>query len=158
MSEKRYTFAKDQLYMFSKACEYGIKAIIFIAVRSQKGQRANLKEISEGTDSPMAFTSKILQVLVRSGILDSLKGPTGGFFVSKEKIDTVTLFDIVYAIDGDTVYNGCGLGLKQCDANRPCPVHDKFVVIRSELKSMLMNTSIYELTTGLETGLTHLKR
>ncbi|MEQ9438678.1 MAG: hypothetical protein RIG62_06500 [Cyclobacteriaceae bacterium] len=60
--------------------------------------------------------------------------------------------------DGDAIYRGCGLGLKECNAQKPCPVHDKFAKIRDDLKEMLENTSIYELATGLEIGSTYLKR
>lgn len=62
------------------------------------------------------------------------------------------------AIDGDAIYCGCGLGLKECNAQKPCPEHDKFAKIRDDLKEMLENTSIYELATGLEIGSTYLKR
>ncbi|RTE52746.1 Rrf2 family transcriptional regulator [Arenibacter aquaticus] len=144
--------------MFSKACEYGIKATIYIAVKSMHQERVSLKEIAEEVDSPVAFTAKILQSLARHGIIDSQKGPTGGFQIQESKIDAITLHQIVHAIDGDNIFNGCGLGLKQCDASKPCPVHDKFVGIRDNLKSMLHNTSLYELATGLDIGLTHLKR
>lgn len=144
--------------MFSKACEYGIKASIYIAAKSMHQERVSLKEIAEEVNSPVAFTAKILQSLAKSGIIDSHKGPTGGFQIEESRIDTIKLHDIVYAIDGDEIFNGCGLGLKQCDASQPCPVHNKFVVIRDNLKTMLQSTSLFELATGLEIGLTHLKR
>ena len=144
--------------MFSKACEYGIKATIYIAVKSMRRERVSLKEIAEEVDSPVAFTAKILQSLAKNGIIDSHKGPTGGFQIEEAKIDTIKLHDIVHAIDGDKIFSGCGLGLEQCDASQPCPVHNKFVDIRDNLKIMLQNTSLYELATGLEIGLTHLKR
>lgn len=144
--------------MFSKACEYGIKATIYIAVKSMRQERVSLKEIAEEVNSPVAFTAKILQSLAKSGIIDSLKGPTGGFQIEEPKIDTIKLHDIVHAIDGDKIFVGCGLGLEQCDASQPCPVHEKFVGIRDNLKIMLQNTSLYELATGLDIGLTHLKR
>ncbi len=144
--------------MFSKACEYGIKATIYIAMQSLQSRRVSLKEIAEKVDSPTAFTAKILHQLAKSDILDSTKGPAGGFQIEKERIDDIKLSDIVFAIDGDSIYEGCGLGLDKCNANKPCPVHDKFVVIRDELKQMLQNTSLFELATGLEVGLTYLKR
>lgn len=75
-----------------------------------------------------------------------------------EQIDSITLGEIVYAIDGDSIYAGCGLGLAECNADKPCPAHDRFVTIRNDLRSMLENTSLYEMTTGLETGMTYLKR
>ena len=144
--------------MFSKACEYGIRAATYIASQSLEGRRVSLKEIAEKIDSPVAFTAKILQQLSRNEIIDSVKGALGGFEIGKKQIDSVKLGEIVNAIDGNAIYMGCGLGLKACNADKPCPVHDKFVAIRDDLKEMLENTSLYEMAVGLEVGLTYLKR
>lgn len=144
--------------MFSKACEYGIKAAIVVAQESLNGQRTSLKDITREINSPEAFTAKILQELVRSRIIHSVKGPHGGFEIPKSRIDEVKLSEIVDAIDGDAIYKGCGLGLSECNASQPCPMHDKFVKVRDELKLMLENTSLYELAVGLEVGLTFLSR
>lgn len=144
--------------MFSKACEYGIKATLFISMKSLNDERVSLKDIAHGIASPEAYTAKILQQLARDGVVDSLKGPTGGFKIARERIDEIKLIDIVNSLDGDAVFEGCGLGLKKCNAEMPCPVHDKFKAIRDDLKRMLSDTSIYELATGLEVGLTFLKR
>ncbi|MAU16957.1 MAG: transcriptional regulator [Muricauda sp.] len=144
--------------MFSKACEYGIRAAVYIALQSLEGRRVSVTEIAEEIDSPVAFTAKILQQLTRNNIVNSVKGPTGGFEIEREDMDSVKLNMIVKAIDGDQIYMGCGLGLKECNASKPCPLHDKFVDIRSNLRKMLQNTSLYELATGLEVGLTYLKR
>lgn len=144
--------------MFSKACEYGIKACVFIAMQSANDRRVSLKEIASDINSPVAFTAKILHQLAKSDILESLKGPTGGFMIPEGKMDTTTLADIVKAIDGDNIYMGCALGFEQCDARQPCPLHDKFVDIRDDLRDMLQETSLYELATGFEVGLTFLKR
>ncbi|GJM33341.1 MAG: hypothetical protein DHS20C18_23420 [Saprospiraceae bacterium] len=144
--------------MFSKACEYGIKATLFIALQSLQDQRVNLKDIAKEINSPVAFTAKILQQLAKNNIVDSVKGPTGGFQIEKKRIDKIRLSEIVSAIDGDAIYKGCGLGLKECNANKPCPLHNKFAIIRDDLKEMLEGTSLYELATGLEVGLTFLKR
>lgn len=144
--------------MFSKACEYAIRATTYVAVQSLKSERASLKAIANEIGSPVAFTAKIMQQLVRNDIMYSVMGPTGGFQMDKERIDEIKLSEVVNAIDGDAIYRGCGLGLKECDASRPCPVHDKFAKVRDDLQEMLEGTSIYELATGLEIGLTFLKR
>ena len=73
--------------MFSKACEYGIKATIYIAMQSMQNSRVSLKDIAKEIDSPVAFTAKILQQLARNKIVESVKGPTGGFQIEKKKID-----------------------------------------------------------------------
>jgi len=143
--------------MFSKACEYGIKASIFIAINSYEDRRVNSKEISEEINSPTAFTAKILQALVRHKIVKSLKGPYGGFSIEKNKISSIKLSQIVRAIDGDKIFNGCGLGLHTCNEEHPCPVHDKFKIVRRELKDLLENTNLMQLALDIKSGTTFLK-
>lgn len=143
--------------MFSKACEYGIKAAIFIAVNSSEDRRVSPKEISEEIDSPQAFTAKILQALVKNNIINSVRGAHGGFEIGIDKIATTKLSQIVYAIDGDDIYKGCGLGLHSCDENHPCPVHDKFKVVRDELRDMLETTSLEQLALDVKAGVSFLK-
>ncbi|WP_299440404.1 Rrf2 family transcriptional regulator [uncultured Aquimarina sp.] len=144
--------------MFSKACEYGIKASIYIAQQSLQNKLTNLKTIANEIDSPEAFTAKILQKLVKNKILDSVKGAKGGFLIEEIRIDQISLGDIVCAIDGDSIYTGCGLGLKECNAHKPCPIHNKIVLVRKELEKMLSGTNLYELANGLEVGATYLNR
>lgn len=144
--------------MFSKACEYGIKATIHISHQSQKDTRVSLKAVAKAIDSPVAFTAKILQSLANSNIITSSKGPTGGYEILNDQRNIITLYHIVEAIDGDKIYNGCGLGLEQCNEQKPCPLHFKFKAIRDELKTMLTSTTISELTNGLHEGLSFLKR
>ena len=143
--------------MFSKACEYGIKASIFIAINSREGKRVSPKEISREIDSPQAFTAKILQDLVKANIINSVKGAYGGFEIDKDDIQNIKLSQIVNAIDGDKIYNGCGLGLHTCDESHPCPVHDKFIIVRSELKHMLENTNLEQLALDIKSGVSFLK-
>lgn len=145
--------------MFSKACEYGIKATLYIAEQAlNSDKKTGVKDIAKQIDSPEAFTAKILQILSKNKIIKSAKGPSGGFYIPKEQLENIKLNVIVKAIDGDQIYKGCGLGLSQCNAEKPCPVHDQFKVIRDELARMLNNTSLLELATGLDSGLTFLKR
>jgi Rrf2 family protein len=144
--------------MFSKACEYGIRAVIYIASKTSQSSRVSLKEIAEKIDSPEAFTAKILQQLSRSGIIDSVKGPTGGFAIRKKEVKEVKLIEIVLAIDGNQIFEGCGLGLTACSETEPCPVHFEFKAIRDGLKKMLEEANIHELSEGMIQGLTFLKR
>lgn len=143
--------------MFSKACEYAIRAMIYIAQQSRSGERTGIKQISKSIDSPEPFMAKILQGLSRKGLVMSAKGPNGGFYI-QGKIANVSVADIVKAIDGDQLFTGCGLGLKACDSKRPCPIHDEFKVMRTKLKSVLESTTIDRLSRGLDKGLAYLKR
>ena len=141
--------------MFSKACEYGIRATLYIAHQSKTGVRPNLSEIAKAVDSPEAFTAKIMQKLAKHGVVESKKGPSGGFFIAPTS--KTKLIEIVLAIDGDKIYNGCGLGLEECTEARPCPLHNEFVSIRGGLKEMLGNTEIISLAGKLDFKHTFLK-
>lgn len=143
--------------MFSKACEYGIKAAIYIASNSNEGKRVSLKGISKHIDSPEAFTAKILQTLARENIITSVRGINGGFEIENHLTKKIVLADIVKAIDGDSIYMGCGLGLNECSELHPCPVHDKFKNIRNDLQFMLENTTLEELALNIESGASFLK-
>jgi Rrf2 family protein len=142
--------------MFSKACEYAIKAMIYLATRAQDSRRAGLHDVAEAIDSPEAFTAKILQQLVRKGLLHSVKGPNGGFEIKKGSQD-IMLAQIVEAIDGDSLFRGCALGFHACSETHPCPVHHKFKAIRDHLAGMLLTTPLAEVAEGIPGGLSFLK-
>ncbi len=143
--------------MFSKTCEYGIRATIFIASQSYQGQRVGLKDIAKKIDSPEAFTAKIMQILSKNNIIQSIKGVGGGFEIPKDTMNQIKLAQIVTALDGDNVFTGCGLGLTHCSEEHPCPMHDKFKSIRNELADMLENTNLEELAIGIKSGDTFLR-
>lgn len=127
--------------MFSKTCEYAIRALIFIAQKSKDGSRVGIKDISAGIDSPEYFIAKILQDLSRKGFVQSAKGPNGGFYMEGKNLQQ-SVADIVREIDGDKLFTGCGLGLKECSEDHPCPIHNDFKYIRQEIKDMLDNSKI----------------
>lgn len=108
-------------------------------------------------DSPEAYTSKILQKLTKGEVIISEKGPTGGFSIPFENLKATKLSAIVIAIDGDAIFKGCGLGLKQCSETKPCPLHDKFKAVRNGLQMILEQTTVLELSENLNDGLSFLK-
>lgn len=143
--------------IFSKACEYGIRATIYVAKQSMNDLRPNLKDISKEIDSPEAFTAKILQLLVKGNIITSVKGVNGGFEIKNKKMGKVKLKDIVKAIDTEFDYKTCVLGLKLCSEVKPCPVHHKYKHIKADFKAMLQNTNLLDLSDGVKDGKTCLK-
>jgi|SRR5690554_274514 len=141
--------------MFSKTCEYGIRAMIFISQKSSEGIKVGVKEVSRGIDSPEHFIAKILQDLGRKQLVMSFKGPNGGFFIEKDS--PVTLADIVKAIDGEKLFYNCGLGLGYCSEERPCPIHHDFKKIRNDISAMLHTSKLSEFNDLLKENLTYLK-
>ena len=143
--------------MFSKTCEYAIRALIFIAQKSKDGSRISIKDISSGIDSPEYFIAKILQDLSRKGFVQSAKGPNGGFYMDDANLEQ-SVADIVREIDGDKLFSGCGLGLKECSEDHPCPIHNDCKHIRQEIKTMLEESRIQLFVENLDLKLTFLKQ
>lgn len=131
--------------------------MIFIAQKTNQDGRVGIKDIAKGINSPVHFIAKILQDLTRKGLLQSAKGPSGGFYLDKTSMKQ-SLADIVRAVDGDKIFYGCGLGLKQCSEAKPCPIHFEFKKVRQELFGMLQNTRIDAFTEALENNTAFLKR
>ncbi|AZA83184.1 transcriptional regulator [Chryseobacterium lactis] len=142
--------------MFSKTCEYALRALIYIAQQSKNEGRVGIKDISKSINSPEHFIAKILQDLSRKGFVQSAKGPNGGFYMDQKNRD-VSIADIVKEIDGDKLFTGCGLGLEQCSETHPCPLHDQFKSIRQNLRIMLETSKIQAFVDDLDLSVTYLK-
>jgi Rrf2 family protein len=137
--------------MFSKTCEYGIKAMIFVAQKSKEGSRVGIKEIAKGTAAPEHFIAKIMQELGRKKLVHSIKGPNGGFYMDQFDLK-ISLADIVRALDGNSIYSDCVLGLKTCNEKKPCPVHDQYRDIKKNLIKMIEDNTIGDFNTKLDSG------
>jgi Rrf2 family iron-sulfur cluster assembly transcriptional regulator len=131
--------------MFSKTCEYALRAVIKISKTSLEGKVINLHEVSKALDSPEPFTAKIVQQLSKNKILEAIKGPAGGYKISVDKMKSTKIISIVEIFDGKDVMSKCVLGLKECGNKNPCCFHNQFVPIREQLQRELTNCTLYEI-------------
>lgn len=140
---------------FSKGCEYAIKAVLYICIHSENGEKLSTREIANDINSPEPFTAKILQSLVQKGIISSSKGPGGGFYIKPES-KPIYIMDIVKIIDGKHAFERCGLGLKNCDPEHPCPIHKELNSYSTRLKNLLEKKTIQEFADSISEGLSFL--
>ncbi|WP_010254911.1 RrF2 family transcriptional regulator [Myroides injenensis] len=137
--------------VFSKTCQYAIRAVFYIAKRSEQGYKSNIKEIASEVNSPEHFLAKILQKLSKEGLIQSIKGPNGGFYIDIPHLDR-PLIDIVIAIEGKELLTECGMGLSYCSEKNPCPLHKDFKIIRTKLIKLLKSTTIGQFNEELLQG------
>jgi Rrf2 family iron-sulfur cluster assembly transcriptional regulator len=137
--------------MFSKSCEYGIQATLYIAQHSKEHNNIGLKEIAKAQRIPVYFLSKVMQILVKNKILRSIKGPNGGFHLNKNASE-INLLDIINAIDGMDIFNTCVLGLSDCSENKPCPIHNQYKFIKEGFLRILTNKSLASFANELGNG------
>ncbi len=137
--------------MLSKSCVYALRSIVYIGQHSTIEHKLGIKEIAEELELPVHFLSKILQQLVKHKIVQSVKGPHGGFYLSDKSKET-TLLSIVEVIDGLGFFTNCGLGMKKCTETHPCPLHIDFKVYRDGLYFLFLNKKISDLIAKIEEG------
>ncbi|MCC5940984.1 MAG: Rrf2 family transcriptional regulator [Balneolaceae bacterium] len=137
--------------MFSASCHYGLQAMFYIALHSSSEKNVELNEIATEQDIPKHFLSKILQLLVREKLLYSMKGPTGGFRLTRPP-DEITLLEIVDAIDGLDIFHQCGIGFKSCDDNNPCPIHTDYKAIRERVQNLFQTKTLEALKEEVQNG------
>ena len=137
--------------IYSTSTKYAVIALIELANR-QDEQPVQVKEISEATNIPRYFLAKLVQTLVKAGILKSTKGRGGGLQFALP-CSQVTIADVVKAIDGQRALQNCIFGLQSCNGDRGCPMHSMWGPIRAQIISFLENTTVADLVfTGSEEG------
>lgn len=142
--------------MLSLTCRAAIKAVIFLGSKFDSREKSSIKEIADAIDENEHTVGKLLQKLVKEGVINSSKGPTGGFYIT-EKQSQQKVIRIVEAIDGKDIFKQCGLGLSKCSETRPCPFHNDYKPIRDLFESMYNSKLVYELYTNVNAGNTFLK-
>lgn len=141
--------------MLSQTCKTAIKAVIYLSSKSAKGEKVGVKEIAQHIDASEHTVGKTLQTLVRQGLINSHKGPTGGFYISNEQIQ-LPMIAIVETFEGKNVFKECGLGLKKCSEAHPCPIHNEYKVARELFEKIFREKRIIDLCDPVSNGLAYL--
>ncbi|GEO05048.1 hypothetical protein AAE02nite_27120 [Adhaeribacter aerolatus] len=137
--------------MLTKTSEYALRSIVYVAMQAAEGKKIGIKEIAKELELPLHFIGKILQDLVRKGIIASIKGPNGGFYLSRPASE-ITIMEVVRVIDGVEAFKRCGLGLKHCSDTHPCPLHHDFKKYRDGLATLFSTKTIRDLVQDIQNG------
>ena len=137
--------------MLSKTTEYALRAVVYVAMHDTQGVKVGIKEIAKELELPAHFMGKILQDLVRKGVISSVKGPGGGFFLHRAASD-INLLEVVQVIDGLEAFRRCGMGMKQCSDTHPCPLHNDIKAYRDQMLKVFSTKTIQDLVDGISSG------
>lgn len=91
--------------VISRKVDYGLRAMLYLAALDE-GNICILKDISKNQNIPQKFLAKILNQLVKTGLVKSHRGACGGFCLSKPATE-ITFMEIIEAIEGPFVFNVC---------------------------------------------------
>jgi DNA-binding IscR family transcriptional regulator len=129
--------------MLSNTCKTAIKAVIFLATKIESGDKAAVREISEYIGASEHTVGKLLQTLVKQGVLSG-----------KQKDQPI--INIVRAIDGQQIFKECGLGLSKCSSLHPCPIHDDYKQARDLIENLFENKKVHDLCVPVSDGFAYL--
>lgn len=129
--------------IITRATEYSIRAVLHLAARHPYPVISK-QEICEAEGVTPAFLTKILQPLIRAGLVRSKRGVAGGFALARHP-NQVSLLDVLRAVDEPLTLNVCLLGPDTCDRTGSCPVHGLWAEARDKLEEVFGRHTLAEL-------------
>ncbi len=134
--------------LISKTCSYAIRATLYLAVQPP-GKYIPIREISDKLGISFHFLTKILQTLTARNILLSYRGPNGGITLARHA-SQIHLSEIIEAVDGESIFKVCVIGLEGCSDESPCPLHVQWAVEREKLRNLFKSMTLQKLVDGTD--------
>ena len=122
--------------------EYAIRALVHLATR--EGEVVSAREIAEAQDIPTGFLQKILQRLVRAGLVISHRGTQGGFSLGRRP-DEVNLLEVVTTMQGQPAANKCFLGRDGCERAASCRLKQNWLALEQKVSEFLADINLQDL-------------
>jgi Rrf2 family protein len=126
--------------MFSQTVEYALRAVVFLARRTD--EPSTIEDVAEATHTPATYLAKILQGLVRAGVLRSKRGVHGGVMLARPP-EELTILEVVNAVEPIRRITTCPLGLASHGVNL-CPLHKRLDAALEMVESAFGGTTLAE--------------
>jgi Rrf2 family protein len=130
----------------SKKADYALIAMKHLALKSGTGTSSSAREIAEQYDIPIELMAKVLQRLVRTGLLISTQGTRGGYTLSRPA-PTISVADVIQAIDGPVTVTACSTQKNDCEQYGKCSIRDPLWQIRERIVAALDTVTLAEMAT-----------
>lgn len=131
------------MFRLSKAAKYSIQGIIHLASGTE-GEIEGIESIARSTDVPAAYLAKLFQTLGKHGLLKSVRGPEGGFTLSREPAE-ISVLDVIEAIEGPVFTEECLVHEGECPRGAGCPARVMWADAQMAFLEYLRGCSIKEL-------------
>ena len=127
----------------SKKADYALIAMKHLAQKNG-GPSTSAREIAEQYDIPIELMAKVLQRLVRTGLLVSTQGTRGGYALSRAS-SSISVADVIQAIDGPFTVTACSTENSDCDQYSKCSIRDPLWQIKERIVAALGTVTIAEM-------------
>ncbi|MDP2498205.1 MAG: Rrf2 family transcriptional regulator [Candidatus Palauibacterales bacterium] len=123
----------------TRTSRYAIRAVVELARHGD--QRVSAETLSRELDLPENYLSKTLHALAREGLLDSNRGPGGGYRLAVPA-DELPLLRVIEAFETLDASRECVLGREECSEEHPCPVHDEWKDVAAPIVTFFRRTTV----------------
>jgi Rrf2 family protein len=130
--------------ILSQTAIYALKAVMHLA-EAGVGVPQRVEDVAAALDVPRNYLSKILNSLVRSGVLHSTRGRGGGFALALDP-SGLPLADVIQPFHDLAHDSSCLLGRERCSDSSPCAAHARWKAVSASVKAYLLETTIHDMT------------
>lgn len=127
----------------TRQADYALRAAMEVADLPE-GERMPTAQIAENQNIPRPFLTKIVAQLVTRGIFESTRGANGGINLAQDP-DSITMLEVIEAIDGPLALNRCTLSPEYCQFSASCPICDVFEEARIKLEQIFGGITLADL-------------
>ena len=129
------------MLFYSKPSQYALRALSYVVQYGPEGS-CQAEMIASKEKIPKHFLSKILKKLVEAKILNSTKGPGGGFNLAQDP-RAVSLIQVIRVFDNiDDGLRECAIGWARCSDEKPCSLHEEYKKLREQTNNYLENVNL----------------
>ncbi|MBI5848074.1 MAG: Rrf2 family transcriptional regulator [Nitrospirae bacterium] len=126
----------------TRETDYAMRCVLYLSGQTDKVVMVD--EISREMATPKSFLAKILQKLVKAGVVKSFRGVKGGFQLNRAPED-INLLDVIEAIEGVVALNTCAVDSSVCGFSKTCAVHTVWITLRGEVNELLRKHNFAEI-------------
>ena len=127
----------------TKRGDYALRAVIYIASRPE-GKIVELSDISISQSIPRSFLAKIMQQMVKAGIIQSHMGSNGGFSLARPMED-VTFYDVLKAAEGPVNLSICLNEEASCTFEKRCSIHSFLETLQDDMKTKMKSKTLADM-------------
>src|SRR5437763_14666823 len=127
----------------TKKADYGLMAMKHLAEHAQKGA-CSAKDVAQAYGSPQEALAKILQRLVKAGLLHSQHGTNGGYTLSRDAAK-ISAFEVIRAIEGPLFITSCVTVRGECDQTDRCTIREPLRRVNESIEQVLRRITISEM-------------
>jgi len=131
--------------------DYALRALVYLA-QKESGSTAFVRTIAEEENVSKDFLRKILQILAEVGLVESHRGPKGGFSLAKDP-DKITVLEVMEALQGPVAINRCFLGKDFCPNYDQCELKSRLIGIQETILNFLNGITLAQLLSAEEAKL-----